>query len=49
MGEPSPERMSQEIDPRIAASAGGMTGKEPDNDKRQDDGGGRAQQIEEKR
>jgi hypothetical protein len=45
MREPSAEGMSQEIDARITASAGGMTSKEPDNDERQDDGGGRAQQI----
>ena len=49
MGEPSAQRMSQEIDARIAASAGGMTGKEPDDDERQDDGGGCAKQIEGKR
>jgi len=33
MGEPSPERMSQEIDARIAARTRRMTGKEPDDDK----------------
>ncbi len=49
MGEPSPERMSQEIDARIAARTRRMTGKEPDDDKRQDDGCGRAEQIEGKR
>ena len=49
MGEPSAERVSQQIDVRIAARAGGMTGKEPDDDERQDDGGGRAKQIEGKR
>ena len=49
MGEPSAEGMSQEIDARIAASAGGMTSKEPDDDERNDDRGGRAKQIEGKR
>ncbi len=46
MGEPSPERMSQEIDERIAARSGGMTSKEPDDDERQNDRSGRAKQIE---
>ena len=49
MGEPLAERMSQQIDARIAARAGGMTSKEPDDDERQDDVGGRAKQIEGKR
>ena len=43
MGEPSAE-----IDARIARP-GGMPGKQPDDDERQDDRGGRAEQIERKR
>src|SRR5215471_20278354 len=49
MREPSVDGMSQEINARIAASAGAMTCKEDDDDERQDDGGGRAKQIEGKR
>src|SRR5215469_6438936 len=40
--------MRREIDPRIAAGTGSMTDKEPDNDERQDHGGGRAEQIKRK-
>jgi hypothetical protein len=49
MGEPSAGWVSKEIDLRIAVRAGCMAGKKPDNDERQDDGGGRAKQIEGKR
>ena len=49
MREPSVDWMSQEINARIAASAGAMTCKEDDDDERQDDGGSRAKQIERKR
>src|SRR5439155_26870340 len=37
------------IDPRIAAGAGGMPGKQRDDDKRQDDRGRRPEQIKRQR
>src|SRR5215472_9893675 len=43
------EPMRREIDPRIAAGTGSMTGEKADDDERQDDGGSRAKQIERKR
>ena len=46
MGEPSVDGMSQEINARIASSAGPMTSKEADDDERQDDGGGCTAQIQ---
>ncbi len=44
MGEPPAE-----IDARITAGSGGMPGKERDDDKRQNNRGGRAEQIERQR
>src|SRR6516162_906097 len=43
------EPMRREIDPRIAAGTGSMTGEKADDDERKDDGGSRTKQIERKR
>ena len=41
--------MRREIDPRIAAGTGSMTGEKADDDERKDDGGSRTKQIKRKR